>query len=56
MVVYAEKGSIAACTSHKLGKRSLGADLSINTHFEGVIYEQKNRDEQEFKSSRKPFA
>ena len=56
MVVDAEKGSIAACTSHKLGKRSLGADLSINAHFEGVVYEQQHRDNQEFKLGRKPLA
>ena len=56
MVVDGEKERMPSKTSHKLGKRSLGADLSINTHFEGVVYEQQNRDEQEFKSSRKQFA
>ena len=56
MVVDAEKERISTKASHKLGKWSLGAHLSINTHFEGIAYEQQNRDDKEFKSSRKPFA
>jgi hypothetical protein len=56
MVVDAEKYSIAAKASNKLWKWSLGAHLSINTHFEGIVYEQQNRDDKEFKSSRKSFA
>jgi len=56
MIVDALKECMPTKASNKLWKWSLGADLSINPHFEGIAYEQQNRDEQEFKSSRKPFA
>jgi hypothetical protein len=56
MVVDAEKLRIAAKASNKLWKWSLGAHLSINAHFQGVVYEQQNRDDQEFKLCRKPLA
>ncbi len=56
MVVDTEKLCISAKASNKLWKWSLGAHLSINAHFQGVVYEQQNRDDQEFKFYQKPLA